>query len=171
MKKFCVCLILLFLCSCNQNQEDYRLYNDLTIKCEKEVVINEQDGEMYAGNYIAGYVVMDGKLNRIVHVKEFLKESFSSLEEYEHYMDLLQDSYLLQLDRNSRISIIMPYYESDRIVYPYLILDYTDLGKYTETEVPTQVRTADGKSIDFELYWEYIQQNGVLDGFVCTLEK
>jgi hypothetical protein len=65
----------------------------------------------------------------------------------------------------------MPYYESDRIVYPYLIFDYTDLGKYTEIEVPTQVRTDDGKSIDFELYWEYIQQNGVLDGFACTLEK
>jgi hypothetical protein len=65
----------------------------------------------------------------------------------------------------------MPYFEPDRIVYPYAILDYTDLGKYTETEVPTQVRTADGKSIDFELYWEYIQQNGVLDGFACTLEK
>jgi hypothetical protein len=65
----------------------------------------------------------------------------------------------------------MPYYEIDRIIYPYYILDYTDLGKYTETEVPTQVRTEDGKSIDFELYWEYIQQNGVLDGFACTLEK
>ena len=171
MKKFCVCLILLFLCSCNQNQEDYRLYNDLTIKCEKEVVINEQDGKMYAGNYIAGYVVMDGKLNRIVHVKEFLKESFSSLEEYEHYMSLLQDSYLLELDEDSNVTAIMPYYEIDRIIYPYYILDYTDLGKYTETEVPTQVRTEDGKSIDFELYWEYIQQNGVLDGFACTLEK
>lgn len=163
--------MLLFLCSCNQNQEDYKAYNDLTIKCKKEAVINEQDDKMYAGNYIAGYVVMDGKLNRVVHVKEFLKESFSSLEEYEYYMRFLQESYLLQLDDDSRRLAIMPYYEPDRIVYPYSILDYTDLGKYTETEVPTQVRTADGKSIDFELYWEYIQQNGVLDGFACALEK
>lgn len=163
--------MLLFLCSCNQNQEDYKVYNDLTIKCKKGVVINEQDGKMYAGNYIAGYVVIDGKLNRIVHVKEFLKESFPSLEDYDYYMSLLQDSYLMKLDEDSRISAIMPYYETDRIIFPYLIFDYTDLGKYTETEVPTQVRTADGKSIDFELYWEYIQQNGVLDGFACALEK
>ena len=100
-----------------------------------------------------------------------MKESFSSVEEYEYYMTFLQHSCFLQLDEDSRRSSIMPYYEPDRIVYPYSILDYTDLGKYTETEVPTQVRTADGKSIDFELYWEYIQQNGVLDGFACTLEK
>ena len=44
--------MLLFLCSCNQNQEDYKAYNDLTIKCKKEVVINEQDDKMYVGNYI-----------------------------------------------------------------------------------------------------------------------
>ncbi|MBR5795170.1 MAG: hypothetical protein IKY26_03430 [Erysipelotrichaceae bacterium] len=139
--------------------------------CKKEMSIKDQDGKMYAGNYIAGYVVMDGKLNRIVHVREYMRNSFSSQKEYENYMNLLQDSYLLELDEDSNVTAIMPYYELDRIVYPYYILDYTDLGKYTETEVPTQVRTEDGKSIDFELYWEYIQQNGVLDGFVCTLEK
>ena len=146
-------------------------HENMTIKCKKEVVINEYDGEMYSGNYILGYVVMDGKLNRVVHVKEFMRDSFTSQKEYEEYMKFLQDSCFLQLDEDSRISAIMPYYEPDRIVYPYSILDYTDLGKYTENEVPTQVRTKDGKNIDFELYWEYIQQNGVLDGFACTLEK
>ena len=146
-------------------------YEEKIIKCEKEIVVNEQDGEMYGGNYIIGYAVMDGKLNREVHVKEFMKESFPTKEEYEYYMTFLQDSCFLQLGEDSRIKLIMPYYESNRIVYPYLIFDYTDLEKYTETEVPTQVRTKDGKSIDFELYWDYIQQNGVLDGFVCTLEK
>ena len=139
--------------------------------CKKEMAIKEQDGEMYAGNYIAGYVVMDGKLNRVVHVREYMRDSFSSQEEYEYYMDYLQESCLLKLDDEVDRTFIMPYYEPDRIVYPYSILDYTDLGKYTENEVPTQVRTEDGKSIDFELYWEYIQQNGVLDGFACTLEK
>lgn len=169
MKKICVWLILLFLCGCHDvKQNDYE---DMTVKCVKEVLINELDDRKIVGNYILGYVVMNGKLNRTVHVREYMKDSFSSLEEYEHYMALLQDSYLLQLEEDSRLSAIMPYYEPDRIVYPYSILDYTDLGKYTENEVPTQVRTEDGKSIDFELYWEYIQQNGVLDGFACTLEK
>ncbi|MBQ9841215.1 MAG: hypothetical protein IJO78_06460 [Erysipelotrichaceae bacterium] len=169
MKKICVFLILLFLCSCHEVEDND--YEDMTIKCKKEVVINEQDGEMHAGNYIAGYVVWDGKLNRVVHVREYMRDSFSSTKEYEEYMRFLQDSCFLRLDEDSKISTMMPYYEPDRIVYPYSIFDYTDLGKYTETEVPTQVRTEDGKSIDFELYWEYIQQNGVLDGFACTLEK
>ena len=134
-------------------------------------MVGEKDYSILVGNYIAGYVVIDGKLNRVVHVKEFMKDSFPSLEEYEDYMDYLQSAYLLSIMNDSSLVAIMPYYESDRIAYPYAIFDYTDLGKYTETEVPTQVRTKDGKSIDFELYWEYIQQNGVLDGFACTLEK
>lgn len=170
MKLILVCLMMFCLFACSSNAKPQESEQETWI-CKKEMSIKEQDGKMYAGNYILGYVVMDGKLNRVVHVKEFMKDSFSSLEEYEHYMDLLQDSYLLQLDEDSNVTAIMPYYEPDRIVYPYSILDYTDLGKYTETEVPTQVRTEDGKSIDFELYWEYIQQNGVLDGFACTLEK
>ena len=133
--------------------------------------MKDDDGIQIGGNYIAGYIVMDGKLNRVVHVKEFMKDSFPSIEEYEYYMTFLQNSCFLKLNEDSKITAIMPYYEPDRIVYPCLILDYTDLEKYTETEVPTQVRTKDGKSIDFDLYWDYIQQNGVLDGFVCTLEK
>ena len=165
-----VWLLLFCLFACSTNDKPQEIVQETWI-CKKEVTMKEEDGTKIGGNYIAGYVVMDGKLNRVVHVKEFLKESFSSLEEYEYYMSFLQESYLLQLDDDSKVSAIMPYYEPDRIVYPYSILDYTDLGKYTETEVPTQVRTADGKSIDFELYWEYIQQNGVLDGFACTLEK
>lgn len=142
-----------------------------TIKCEKQALIGEKEHSILGGNYILGFVVMDGKLNRTIHVREYMRDSFASLEEYEYYMTVLQNTCFLQLDEDSRRSAIMPYYEPDRIVYPYSLLDYTDLGKYTENEVPTQVRTADGKSIDFALYWEYIQQNGVLDGFACTLEK
>jgi len=160
---------LVFLFSCHNVKEID--YEERIIKCEKEIVVNEFDEEMYGGNYNLGYIVMDGKLNRVVHVKEFMKESFGSNKEYEEYMKFLQDSCFLKLNEDSIISAIMPYYESDRIVYPYLILDYTDLTIYTEKEVPMQVRTEDGKSIDFALYWEYIQRNGELDGFVCTLEK
>lgn len=169
MKSILILLIILCLSSCANYEQ--RENKQETWICKKEVAIKEKDGGHIAGNYSIGYVVMDGILNREVHVKEFMKESFSSMKEYEEYMKFLQDSCFLQLGEDSRIKLIMPYYESDRIVYPYLIFDYTDLEKYTETEVPTQVRTKDGKSIDFDLYWDYIQQNGVLDGFVCTLEK
>lgn len=165
-----VCLMMFCLFACSTKSVSQEVVQETWV-CKKEVTMKNQDGTQIGGHYIAGYVVMDGKLNRIVHVREYMRDSFSSVEEYEYYMTFLQNSCFLQLDDDSRRSAIMPYYESDRIVYPYSILDYTDLGKYTETEVPTQVRTADGKSIDFELYWEYIQQNGVLDGFACTLEK
>lgn len=170
MKLIMVWLLLFCLFACGTDDKPQESVQESWI-CKKEMSIKEEDGKMYAGNYIAGYVVMDGKLNRIVHVREYMRDSFSFVEEYEYYMTFLQNSCFLQLDDDSRRLAIMPYYETDRIVYPYSILDYTDLGKYTEIEVPTQVRTEDGKSIDFELYWEYIQQNGVLDGFVCTLEK
>lgn len=172
LKKVCVLVMVLCLCLFSCAKEfDNEENNTFTIKCEKQALIGEEDYSVLVGNYILGYVVMDGKLNRVVHVKEFMKDSYSSLEEYEDYMDYLQDAYLLAMVEGTSPMALTPYYEPDRIVYPCLILDYTDLEKYTETEVPTQVRTADGKSIDFALYWEYIQQNGVLDGFVCTLEK
>ena len=43
----------------------------------------------------------------------------------------------------------------NEIIFPHTIYDYTDLSLYSEKEVPYEVRTKDGKAIDFELYWEY----------------
>ena len=86
-------------------------------------------------------------------------------------MDLLLDLFLTQNVLESNNDSLLPYYEKERIVYPYAIFDYTDLSLYTEDEVPYEVRTKDGKAIDFELYWEYINNRNMLDGFTCTLQR
>ena len=121
MKFIMVWLLLFCLFACGTDDKPQESVQETWI-CKKEMSIKDQDGKMHAGNYIAGYVVIDGNLNRVVHVKEFMKDSFVSQKEYEEYMKLLQDSCLLKLDDTSARTFIMPYYEPDRIVYPYSIL-------------------------------------------------
>ena len=83
MKFIMVWLLLFCLFACGTDDKPQEIVQETWI-CKKEMSIKEQDGKMHAGNYIAGYVVIDGNLNRVVHVKEFMKDSFPSLHFHEH---------------------------------------------------------------------------------------
>ena len=168
MKRICVIMISIFLISCNGNCIDEENY--FTMQCEKQEG-KIDDNELMIMNYKTGYVVIDDLLKREIHVKEYLKDNFVNDVEYRNFITMLQESYVYESNNDDYISAIMPYYEKDKIIYPYRILDYTDLSNYTEKEIPNSVRTKDKKAIVFDLYWEYIQENGLLDGFSCTLDN
>ena len=140
-----------------------------TITCQKETIIENGDILIYF-NHLINYIVVDGKLNRKIHVNEYpININFE--DEYKNQMDYLLEIYLNKKSVEYYKSSIKPYYEKDKIIYPHTIKDYTNLDNYTYDEVPKEVRTKDGKAIDFELYWEYINNIGMLDGFTCTLKR
>ena len=165
MKKICIVFIFLCLCSCYIQPNKHNVSK--TITCQKEIVKENGDVLLYF-NHLINFIVVDGKLNRRINVNEYLKNNFED-EPYQEYMDNLMNMYTIKEEQHN--AAIKPYYEKDKIIYPHTIKDYTNLDNYTYDEVPKEVRTKDGKAIDFELYWEYINNIGMLDGFTCTLKR
>ena len=170
MKKVCIItFVLLCLAACH-NKENHNI-SYVTVKCEKNGVVEMIEDSEWLVSYKMGFVVMDDILKRKIYVKEIFLDNFDEISEYEIYFARLQDGYLSRIMTEEENSVLMPYYEDDRIIYPYLVYDYTDLSNYTDNEVPMSVRTRDGKAIVFDLYWRHIEENGLLDGFRCTLLK
>ena len=139
------------------------------ITCSIEMV-SDFEGIAIPYNQLINYIIIDGKLNRKIYINEYLAGDFEIVE-YGNNMNSLTNDYLLGEDCKIYDGSLIPYLEDDKIVYPHTINDYTDLSAYSEKEVPYEVRTEDGKAIDFELYWEYINNRNLLDGFTCTLER
>ena len=173
MKKKCVIFLLLILCFGCLKQEEQKTsgvmycWNNMYNKGE----INDTE---QIGYYVQAYVINNDIVLREVCVKYLIHAYF------ENYTNISLDKGLNYL-RNQSVfnnqydhpaySSIMPYSDGEYIIYPYLVKDYTDLSYYSKEEIPSSVRSLDGKRILFEKYYEYLVENHELDGYTCELHR
>ena len=99
------------------------------------------------------YFVQQGLLIKMVEY-EYLPfsyfESKGVLIEDAYYE--LMDEYVYRGYEHVGYSSLAPYYDSEAIVNPFRVVDFSDLSVFSNMEIANEVKTGDHKNVIFELY-------------------
>ena len=127
---------------------------DEYVRC---VDVSSEYNDMYVERV---YFVKEGILVKIVEY-EYIPFSYyedNGLDIEDAYYELMDD-YVYRGYMHGGYSSMAPYYESNGIINPYRVVDFTNLSLFSRGEVPNSVKTSDRRQVIFELYFEMFEKS------------
>ena len=117
--------------------------------------------DVYDGMYIERvYFVKEGMLIKLVEY-EYIPFSYyesQGKDVEDAYFDLMDD-YVYRGYPHVGYTSLAPYYDSDAIVNPYCVIDFSNLSVFSVEEIPNAVKSSNRKQVIFELYYKMYEKS------------
>ena len=117
--------------------------------------------DVYKGMYTERvYFVKEGMLVKLVEYEYIPFSYYESLGlDIEDAFFELMDDYVYRGYPHVGYTSLAPYYDSNGILNPYLVIDFNDLSLFSVEEVSNSVKSGNRKQVIFESYYEMYEKS------------